>query len=211
MAAGCGGGDEGGSGARAINWYVFNEPGGAFEEAVDDLQQAGERRATRSSSCGCPTDADQQRELVVRRLAAEDSDIDIIGMDVIWTAEFAEAEWILPWEGGAEQAAAREGKLEGPLETVEYQDKLWALPVHHQHPAALVPQGPRASRRPSTWDEMIDQAEQSGTRRSRSRAAATRGYGVGQLADRLAPAARSWTRTATSRSDATRRARRPRS
>jgi len=30
----------------------------------------------------------------VRRLAAEDSDIDIIGMDVIWTAEFAQAKWI---------------------------------------------------------------------------------------------------------------------
>ena len=32
----------------------------------------------------------------MRRLAAEDSDIDLIGMDVIWTAEFAEAGWILP-------------------------------------------------------------------------------------------------------------------
>ncbi len=74
-----------------------------------------------------PTDADQQRELVARRLAAEDSDIDIIGMDVIWTAEFAEAGWIKPWEG-ARADRAREGKLDGPLRTAEYQDQLWAAP-----------------------------------------------------------------------------------
>jgi multiple sugar transport system substrate-binding protein len=38
-----------------------------------------------------PADADQQREQIVRRLAARDSDIDVIGMDVIWTGEFATA------------------------------------------------------------------------------------------------------------------------
>jgi len=35
----------------------------------------------------------------VRRLAARDAGVDIIAMDVIWTAEFAEAGWIRPWEG----------------------------------------------------------------------------------------------------------------
>src|SRR5919204_546519 len=42
-------------------------------------------------------DADQQRQALVRRLAAKDSSIDIAGMDVVWTAEFAEAGWIKPW------------------------------------------------------------------------------------------------------------------
>ena len=32
----------------------------------------------------------------MRRLAAQDSDIDLVGMDVIWTAEFAEAGWVKP-------------------------------------------------------------------------------------------------------------------
>ena len=33
----CGvGGDEGGGGARAINWYAFNEPGGSYQQAVDN-------------------------------------------------------------------------------------------------------------------------------------------------------------------------------
>ena len=43
----------------------------------------------------------------MRRLAAEDSDIDIIGMDVIWTAEFAEAGWIREWTGADSQRSSR--------------------------------------------------------------------------------------------------------
>ena len=41
-----------------------------------------------------PTDASQAREQLVRRLGAEDSTIDVVGMDVVWTAEFANAEWL---------------------------------------------------------------------------------------------------------------------
>ncbi len=36
----------------------------------------------------------------MRRLAAKDSSIDLIGMDVIWTGEFAQAGWITPFEAG---------------------------------------------------------------------------------------------------------------
>ena len=123
LAVGCGvGGDEGGSGARAINWYVFNEPGGAFDKAVADCnkQAGGEYQI---NYVKLPTDANQQRELIVRRLAAEDDSIDIVGMDVIWTAELAEAGWIQPWEG-ERRSAAEEGRLEGPLKSVEYNGKI---------------------------------------------------------------------------------------
>ena len=72
LAAACGGG-EGGSGARAINWYVFNEPGGAYDAAVADCnKQAGGRYTI--NYVKLPTDANQQRELIVRRLAAEDDE-----------------------------------------------------------------------------------------------------------------------------------------
>ena len=50
-----------------------------------------------------PAEADAQREQLVRRLGAEDDSIDIIGMDVIWTAEFANAGWIEPWTGAARE------------------------------------------------------------------------------------------------------------
>ena len=109
--ASCGGGG-GESAGRQVNWYVFDEPSGAFDEAVADCnREAGGRY--RVALVPLPTNADQQRELVVRRLAAKDPDIDIIGMDVIWTAEFAEAE-LDPGVDGRGQARRSSGHARGP-------------------------------------------------------------------------------------------------
>ncbi len=158
----CGvGGDEGGSGARAINWYVFNEPGGAYDQAVQECnKQAGGRYQI--NYVKLPTDANQQRELIVRRLAAEDDSIDLVGMDVIWTAELAEAGWILPWEGD-DRKAAEEDKLEGPLKTVEFQDKVYGIPFTSNtqllwyRKDEVDPPGDEI-----TWDEVIDDAASKG-------------------------------------------------
>jgi multiple sugar transport system substrate-binding protein len=163
LAVGCGvGGDEGGEGARAINWYAFNEPGGSYDMAVQSCNEQANGEYT-INYVKLPNIADQQRELLVRRLAAEDDDIDLMSLDVIWTAEFAEAEWILPWEG-ERRSAAEEGKLEGPLETARFEDKTWAIP-HTSNTQLLWYRKDRVDPPPEdfTWDEMIDQAEQNGT------------------------------------------------
>jgi multiple sugar transport system substrate-binding protein len=159
----CGvGGDEGGSGPRAINWYAFNEPGGSYAQAADDCNKQANGRYT-INYVRLPNIADQQRELLVRRLAAEDDDIDVMALDVIWTAEFAEAGWIRPWEG-ERRRVAQEDKLEGPLETVEYQGKTWAIPFT-SNTQLLWYRKDRVDTPPDdfTWDEMIDDAVEKGT------------------------------------------------
>jgi multiple sugar transport system substrate-binding protein len=162
FATSCGvGGEEGGSGSRAINWYVFNEPGGAFDKAVADCNKEanGEYQI---NYIKLPTDANQQRELVVRRLAAEDDSIDLIGMDVIWTAELAEAGWIQPWEGERREVAEA-GRLEGPLKTVEYDGKIYGIPFT-SNTQLLWYRKDQVDAPPDdfTWDEMIDQAVEDG-------------------------------------------------
>ena len=163
LATACGvGGEEGGTGARTINWYAFNEPGGAYDKAVANCnKQANGKYKINYEKL--PNIADQQRELLVRRLAAEDDSIDLASLDVIWTAEFAEAEWILPWEGERREAAT-EGKLDGPLETVDYQGKIWAIP-HTSNTQLLWYRKDRVDAPPDdfTWDEMIDDAVDKGT------------------------------------------------
>jgi multiple sugar transport system substrate-binding protein len=158
----CGvGSDEGGGGARAINWYAFNEPGGSYDMAVANCNKEANGRYT-INYVKLPNIADQQRELLVRRLAAEDDDIDLASLDVIWTAEFAEAEWILPWTGERRRAAT-EGKLEGPLETVDFQGQIWAIP-HTSNTQLLWYLKDQVDRPPEdfTWDEMIDQSVEAG-------------------------------------------------
>lgn len=160
VGAGCGGSDDEG-GARTLKWYVFAEPSGAFQEAASNCTKQANGRY-RVEIVDLPTNADQQRELVVRRLAAEDSDIDIIGMDVIWTAEFAEAEWIRELTGANRERAER-SVLPGPLETAKYKGRLWTIPFTTNtqllwYRKDLVEEPPR------TWDEMIAQAERLDTK-----------------------------------------------
>jgi multiple sugar transport system substrate-binding protein len=157
-AAGCGSSSSG-SGVPTLHWYVFAEPSGAVKEAAKNCSQQSNGRY-KVSIVDLPTNADQQRELVVRRLAAKDKDIDIIGMDVIWTAEFAQAGWIKPWTG-KNSADARKGALAGPLKTAEYKGQLWTAPFT-TNTQLLWYRKDRVKQPPKTWDEMIAQAKQIG-------------------------------------------------
>jgi multiple sugar transport system substrate-binding protein len=94
----------------------------------------------------------------VRRLAAKDSSIDIAGMDVVWTAEFAEAGWIKPWPA-AEAAKVRQGTLPGPLKTAIYKGRLWAAPAN-TNTQLLWYRKDLVSNPANTWAGLIAQASQ---------------------------------------------------
>lgn len=149
--AACGGGGE--SGSRTLNWYVFDEPGGSFTEAAANCSTDSYRVEVQV----LPSDADQQREQLVRRLAANDSSIDLIGMDVIWTAEFAEAGWIVPFEGDTADEAA-DGKLEAAVQSATYDGTLYGVPFT-SNTQLLWYRTDLVDEPPATWDEMIDMAE----------------------------------------------------
>jgi multiple sugar transport system substrate-binding protein len=156
--AACGGSSS--SGPPRLNWYVFDEPSGAYRDAVANCNKAANGEYT-INLVPLPTNSDQQRELIVRRLAAKDSTVDIIGMDVIWTAEFASARWILPWKGdSASQATA--GTLEGPLRSAQFKDQLWAAPFT-SNTQLLWYRKDRVSTPPTTWAEMLADAKQIGS------------------------------------------------
>ena len=155
-AAGCGGSS---GGSNTVNWYVFQEPSGAYNDAVANCNKAANGRY-KIVLVPLPTSADQQRELVVRRLAAKDSSIDIIGQDVIWTAEFASARWILPWTG-QNRAAVTQGTLLGPIRSGTFQGKLYAAPFT-SNVQFLWYRKDRVKTPPKTWDQMIAMAKKLG-------------------------------------------------
>jgi multiple sugar transport system substrate-binding protein len=138
-----------------LHWYVFNEPSGSFETAAQRCAAASQG-AYQVQLMPLPSDADQQREQLVRRLAARDAAIDLIGMDVIWTAEFARAGWILPWTGpAAAQAAAR--RIGATLDSARYDHRLWAVPFT-TNTQLLWYRTDRVDHPPATWDELLDMA-----------------------------------------------------
>jgi ABC-type glycerol-3-phosphate transport system substrate-binding protein len=153
--AGCGGSS--GKGPVSLNWMVFPEPSGSFEKAAADCSAAS-HGAYKININFLSNASDQQRQTLVQRLAAGDPSIDILAMDVDWTAEFASAGWIRPWTGANRQAVSK-GVLPGPLKTATYQGKLWAAPIN-SNTELLWYRKDLVKTPPKTWNQMIDDAEQ---------------------------------------------------
>ncbi|EKX61613.1 ABC transporter substrate-binding protein [Streptomyces ipomoeae] len=153
LLAACGG-DEG-AGTRSVNWYNFPDDSGALQKAADRCSRASGGRY-RVVYHKLPRAADGQRQQLVRRLAAKDDSLDILGLDVTWPAEFAEARWIREWTGAAKRQAT-EGTLRAPLQTSTWKGKLYAVPYNTNtqllwYRKDLVPTAP------TTWAELLDMA-----------------------------------------------------
>jgi multiple sugar transport system substrate-binding protein len=149
--AACGGDD---GGVPVINVYYSTEQ--SFQQLVDDCNKQAQGRY-RMVYQVLPRAADEQRVQMVRRLAAQDSGMDVLGLDVTWTAEFASAKWIREWTGENKDEASR-GTLQQPLESATYEDKLYAAPKNTNtqllwYRTDLVPNPPK------TWDEMIKMSQ----------------------------------------------------
>jgi multiple sugar transport system substrate-binding protein len=144
-------------GPVTLNWDVFPEPSGSFAKAATDCSAASHGAYTIKINF-LSNASDQQRQTLVQRLAAGDSSIDILAMDVDWTAEFANAGWIRPWTG-ANRAAASKGVLAGPLKTATYDGKLWAAPIN-SNTELLWYRKDLVKTPPKTWNQMIDDSVQ---------------------------------------------------
>jgi multiple sugar transport system substrate-binding protein len=149
----CGGSE---SGPPELTFFVAIQPGGTIEEVSKRCSEESGGKYTITPEF-LPTDATQQREQLVRRLGAEDPSIDIIGMDVIWTGEFANAGWVEEWTGPLKKQVT-ENVFPNVIETASFEGKLYAAPFNTNtqllwYRKDLVPKPPQ------TWAEMIEQAE----------------------------------------------------
>jgi multiple sugar transport system substrate-binding protein len=155
----CTGSDEGGGAGTELSFFIFNEPSGAYQEAADSCSQQSNGQYTISFEF-LPAQADAQREQLVRRLGAEDDSIDIVGMDVIWTAEFANAGFVEPWSSEDEAAVTR-NVFDTVVDSASYEDTLYAAPFT-SNTQLLWYRKDRVSKAPKTWDEMLAEAERIG-------------------------------------------------
>ncbi|PTA45987.1 ABC transporter substrate-binding protein [Micromonospora sp. RP3T] len=151
--AACGSGGDGGT--PTINLYYPPEQN--LQKVVDDCNAQAQGRYKISYRV-LPREADEQRVQMVRRLAAQDSGMDVLGLDVTWTQEFASADWIREWTG-QDKAEVEQGTLAGPLDTARYEDKLYAAPKN-TNVQLLWYRADLVSQPPKTWDEMIAAAQQ---------------------------------------------------
>ncbi len=163
--AGCGGGD---SGVPQLTWYINPDNGG--QKTLAQKCSAASGGAFTITTQILPNEADAQREQLVRRLAAEDSSIDLMSLDPPFVAEFANAGYLKPITDPGDVAAFTEGVLDGPLETASWEGQLVTAPFwantqllwYRRSVAEAAGVDPTADG--FTWDQMIDAAEDQGKR-----------------------------------------------
>jgi multiple sugar transport system substrate-binding protein len=165
--ASCGGdGNGGGSEAKTlepsdakgasgeVTWCIGKDTSGAFKTAVDTFNEQNPK--VEAKLLELPENADLQREQQIQRLRAESNECDVLGMDVIWTAEYAASGWLYDVTPVVE---AHESEfIPSTVETTEYEGQKWAIPFN-TNAGFLYYRTNESSKPPTTWEAVYKDAQ----------------------------------------------------
>ncbi|TDD33240.1 extracellular solute-binding protein [Actinomadura sp. KC06] len=156
----------GGGGTPTLNWYVNPDNGGQATIAAACTKAAGGKYRIKTSLL--PSDATQQREQLIRRLAAKDTGVDLMSLDPVFVAEAANAGFLRPFTA-SEAGPLTEGVFDSAVQSSTWEDKLYAAPFWANtqllwyrksvaQKAGIDPNAPDF-----TWDKLIDAAVRTNT------------------------------------------------
>jgi multiple sugar transport system substrate-binding protein len=148
-----------GAGGIVVSYYTPANEAQTFTAVAERCNEELGGRFT-IQQVSLPKSADDQRLQLARRLTGNDRSLDVMALDVVWTAEFAEAGWALPLSddpSGQAEADATANTLPGPLETAKWQGKLYAAPIT-TNTQLLWYRADLMDQPPTTWDGMVAEA-----------------------------------------------------
>jgi multiple sugar transport system substrate-binding protein len=165
LIAGCGGDDDaGGGGAEEsasaplspdaaesatgkVTLCLPKDVSGAFHKTIDAFNEQSEVQA---ELLELSESADEQRNQLITRAQAKSPECDVMGIDVIWTAEFANQGWAMDLSEVVD--ARRSEFIPSTVETTEYNGKNWAVP-HNSNAALLYYRTDTVNEAPTTWED----------------------------------------------------------
>jgi multiple sugar transport system substrate-binding protein len=167
--AGCGDDDDGGgegagdaeqvTQAKAqgdVTWCIGKDTTGAFTTVVENFNKQNPKANVKLLEL--PTAADEQRRLQIQRLRAESPECDLLGMDVIWTAEYAAQGWLMDVTEAVEK---RKGEfIPSTLETARWDGKYWAVPFNTNAGFIYWRTDQAGDQPPESWESMYQTARQ---------------------------------------------------
>jgi trehalose/maltose transport system substrate-binding protein len=154
-----------GGGTAELNWYINPDNGGQDRLAASCTQAAGGKYKIITSLL--PNSASDQREQLIRRLAAKDSSISMMSLDPPFVAEAANAGFLRPFTD-SEAPALTQGILKPAVDSAMWDGKLYAAPFWANtqllwYRKSVVQQlGIDPTKPDFTWDQMIDSAVKAG-------------------------------------------------
>lgn len=130
--AACGGSDDAGAGGARLTWYINPDGGGSDPTKGGQAQLAKECSDASGGKYTVavqllPNSASDQRQQLLRRLASQDKGVDIMSIDPVFVAEFAEAGFLAPVPSQYEKELT-EPMVDPIVESARWDDKLYAAP-----------------------------------------------------------------------------------
>ncbi|WP_022873164.1 extracellular solute-binding protein [Nesterenkonia alba] len=158
---GCGETDD----TPVLTWYINPDDGGQAALAEQCTDEADGEYIIQTSLL--PNDAPAQREQLARRLAAGDSSLDIMSVDLPFIPEFAEPGFLAPVPDDVAENTT-EDTLDGPLEAATWGDELVAIPFTANpqllwYRESVAEEAGLDMDEPVTWDDIIDAARETDT------------------------------------------------
>ncbi len=162
LAAGCGNSADTANGVPVLGFMTWRDQTGFDEKNFKRCEKA-DGNTYKIEAIPMGPDVDAAREQVARRLAAGDTTIDMINLDVIWTAEFADANWIMDLTDRV--APLKDQYVPAALASTYYKHKYWALPVG-TNAALLYYRTDLVDHAPKTYEELAQMAKEAQAKQS---------------------------------------------
>ncbi|WP_432564566.1 extracellular solute-binding protein [Kineococcus sp. SYSU DK003] len=153
------------SGTPTLNWYINPDNGGQQTIAQQCSEQSGGAYTIDVSIL--PSDAAAQREQLMRRLAGNDTSIDLMSLDPVFVPETAEAGFLAEVPADLQQQWS-DGIVEGAVQGASWKDELvtapfWANTQLLWFRKSVAQAAGLDTTQPITWDQLVQAAQQQGT------------------------------------------------
>jgi multiple sugar transport system substrate-binding protein len=140
-----------------VTWCIGKDTTGAFSQVVKLYNQQNPQ--AHAKLLELPTSADQQRAQLVQREQAKSPECDILGMDVIWTAEFTAQGWLRDVTPAINDRKSE--FIPSTLQTTQINGKYWAVPFN-TNAGFLYYNTSKVKQPPATWQQAYQDAKTDG-------------------------------------------------
>jgi trehalose/maltose transport system substrate-binding protein len=162
--AGCGSDDDSGGAPKAekatqakaqgdVTWCIGKDTSGAFGTVVDNFNKANPNAKVKLLEL--PEDAVEQRRLQIQRLRAKSTECDVLGMDVIWTAEYAAQGWLKDVSDYISQNGDK--FIKSTVDTTEFEGKNWGVPFN-SNAGFIYYRNDQVNEAPKDWETLYKEA-----------------------------------------------------
>ena len=124
--AGCAGGGQGGGGPASLSFSFFPDTTGSVQKLIDEFNSRNEGQI-QTTYREMPADSGQHFDQLKTEFQSGSGDIDVIGGDVIWPAQFAANGWILDLSDRYPEEERGEF-LPAPVQANTYQGRIYGVP-----------------------------------------------------------------------------------